>query len=80
MAGQETQTQKNCRIKTAGINRYMKEYKSYCKELEQDQGKVDKLVADGADLHSINKMVRKFSPKKILERSYGRNKNYGSSC
>lgn len=57
MAGTETPTQKSCRVKTAGIGRYIKEYLSYKKEVQLDIGKVDKMIAEGKDAHSINKMV-----------------------
>lgn len=57
MAGTETPTQKNCRVKTAGIKRYMKEYLSYKKEVQLDQGKVDKMVSENQCTHSISKMV-----------------------
>jgi tubulin-specific chaperone A len=61
MAGQETQNQKQCRIKTAGIKRYIKEYQSYVKEVTQDQERVNKMIEENDGLHSINKM------KEVLE-------------
>lgn len=58
MAGTETATQKSCRVKTAGIGRYIKEYLSYKKEVQQDLAKVDKMISEGKDIYSINKMVK----------------------
>ena len=54
----ETAIQKQCRIKTAGIKRYIKEYNSYAKEVTLDKAKVDKMILENKDQSSINKMVK----------------------
>ena len=54
---QETQLQKECRIKSAGLGRYIKEYNSYCKEVTMDKAKIQKLTDEGKDEYTINKMV-----------------------
>lgn len=76
----ETQIQKECRIKSAGLGRYIKEYNSYCKEVLMDKAKIQKCKDEGKDQHTINKMVT-FNPAifKILTssgRSSQRNRSY----
>ena len=53
---QETQIQKNCRIKSGGLTRYIKEYNSYCKEVQQDKAKIIKAKEEGKDQYTLNKM------------------------
>ena len=53
----ETQIQKDCRIKSSGLVRYIKEYNSYCTEVKQDEAKILKAESEGKDEYSIKKMV-----------------------
>ena len=53
----ETQIQKHCRIKTAGLVRYKKEYNSYVKEVGMDKDKIKKAGDNGKDEYYIKKLV-----------------------
>jgi hypothetical protein len=56
MVSSETQIQKQCRIKTAGLGRYRKEYNSYVKEVAMDQEKIKKAEDEGKDQYFIKKL------------------------
>lgn len=65
----ETQIQKDCRIKAAALVRYIKEYNSYCTEVKQDEGKILKAESEGKDEYSIKKMVGDVGAFLPVERS-----------
>eukprot|EP00833_Pecoramyces_ruminatium_P014774 jgi/Orpsp1_1/1188806/evm.model.d7180000067339.1 len=54
-------TVRNLKIKTGVVKRLGKEVISYQKEYEQQQARIDKLIAQNADIHDINKQ------KEVLE-------------
>ncbi|ORX50690.1 hypothetical protein BCR36DRAFT_583273 [Piromyces finnis] len=56
-----TATVRNLKIKTGVVKRLGKEVISYQKEYEQQQARIDKLIAQNADEHDINKQ------KEVLE-------------
>jgi len=48
---------KTLKVKSSALKRVHKEASMYEKEREKEQGKVDKLVAAGADAHDIKQAV-----------------------
>lgn len=54
-------TVRNLKIKTGVVKRLGKEVISYQKEYVQQQARIDKLIAQNADIHDINKQ------KEVLE-------------
>ncbi|ORX84339.1 tubulin-specific chaperone A [Anaeromyces robustus] len=56
-----TATVRNLKIKTGVVKRLSKEVVYYKKEYDQQQARIDKLIAQGADEHDINKQ------KEVLE-------------
>ncbi|KAG4087373.1 tubulin binding cofactor A [Neocallimastix lanati (nom. inval.)] len=54
-------TVRNLKIKTGVVKRLGKEVIYYQKEYDQQQARIDKLIAENADIHDINKQ------KEVLE-------------
>lgn len=48
---------KTLKLKTNAVKRLHKEFNYYEKEREKEQTKVDKLKADGADIHDVKQAV-----------------------
>ena len=54
-AAKEHPLAKQCRVKTAGLQRYQKEYNSYVKEQTMNENRVNLMVQEGKDEHDISK-------------------------
>lgn len=56
VAKNEPQSVKQCRVMTAGLTRYQKEYNSYVKEVDQMNNKLN-AAKEGGCPHEIKKWV-----------------------
>lgn len=66
VASNEKPLQKQCRIKTAGLVRYQKEYLSYKKELQMDKEKIQKYQDENKDEYTIKKMKEVMEETKVM--------------